>query len=195
MGRPDRITTTYEEHAPRTVLIADDDALLRSAMARDLRARGYEVRTASCYEQAVTVASSHPPDWAILDLRIGERSGLEVLTAIRATSPDVTAVVMSGYGSIATAVEAMRLGAVNFLTKPVEIDDVIAALMTPQVPRPLTPVPPEEDKSAPSVARAEWEHISRVLADCGGNISEAARRMGMHRRSLQRKLHKQPPPR
>ncbi len=191
MGRPDRIFV--EDCAPRSVLIADDDALLRSALARDLRARGYEVRTASSYEQAVTLAASHPPELAVLDLRIGERSGLEVLQAIRARSPNVIAVVMSGYGSIATAVEAMRLGAVNFLTKPIDVDELLHALLSPREPRPLAPVPPEEDKSAPSVARTEWEHISRVLADCGGNISEAARRMGMHRRSLQRKLHKQPP--
>ncbi|HZS35881.1 MAG TPA: response regulator [Polyangia bacterium] len=191
MGRSSSSLAYGGEPAP-SILVADDDALLRSALARDLRARGYEVRTAGSYEQALQAAARHPPDLAILDLRIGDRSGLEILEALRESSPHVSAVVMSGFGSIATAVEAMRLGAVNFVTKPVDVDELLVALLRPRA-EPQPAARPDDDWRAPSVARAEWEHISRVVAECGGNISEAARRMGMHRRSLQRKLHKRPP--
>jgi two-component system response regulator RegA len=176
----------------QSVLIADDDALLRSALARDLRSRGYDVRTASSVEQAVQTALRQPPDLAILDLRIGEGSGLDILEALRKSAPHARAVVMSGFGSIATAVEAMRLGAVSFVTKPVDAEELLAAFTRARVEPPAVEAL-EPDWRAPSVARAEWEHISRVVAECGGNISEAARRMGMHRRSLQRKLHKRPP--
>ena len=177
----------------QSVLIADDDALLRSALARDFRSRGYDVHTASSVDQAVQAAARRPPDFAVLDLRIGEHSGLEILEALRTTAPRAQAVVMSGFGSIATAVEAMRLGAVSFVTKPVDAEEILAAFTRTRVEPPQPVEALEPDWRAPSVARAEWEHISRVVAECGGNISEAARRMGMHRRSLQRKLHKRPP--
>jgi two-component system response regulator RegA len=176
----------------RTVLIVDDDVLLRNALARALRGRGYEVHTAANHDQAVASVRRYRPHFAILDLRIGDHSGVEVLRTIKQLTPRVKAVIMSGYASIASAVASVRAGAVNFLPKPVQVDELLAALneeLTEDA------VSLDEDWRAPSGARAEWEHINRVLAECGGNISEAARRMGMHRRSLQRKLSKQPPPR
>jgi two-component system, response regulator RegA len=185
----------------RTVLVVDDDTLLRNALARGLRGRGFEVATASSYDQALAVAQRAQPDMAILDLRIGDHSGVEVLRALRQIVPSVQAVLMSGYGSIATAVEAMRAGAMNFLPKPATVDEILAALRD-ELPAMgsggagsamAAHVGPAWQ--APSVARTEWEHITRVVSECRGNISEAARRMGMHRRSLQRKLAKQPPSR
>jgi two-component system response regulator RegA len=118
------------------------------------------------------------------------RSGLELLQALLAIDPATKIVVLTGYGSIATAIDAVRLGATHYLPKPADADDIVAAFARGESP-PLEP--PEPDYQAPSLARAEWEHINRVLSDCGGNISEAARRLGIHRRSLQRKLQKYPP--
>ena len=118
------------------------------------------------------------------------RSGLDLVRELHAVDPATKIVVLTGYGSIATAIEAMRLGATYYLSKPADVDDVLAALARSAAP-PLESSP--ADYVAPSLARAEWEHINRVLADCGGNISAAARRLGIHRRSLQRKLQKYPP--
>jgi two-component system response regulator RegA len=118
------------------------------------------------------------------------RSGLELVRELKELDPATRVVVLTGYGSIATAVEAMRIGATNYLPKPADADDVLAALFPEGVPGHSAV---EEEPLAPSLARAEWEHINRVMADCGGNLSEAARRLGVHRRSLQRKLQKHPP--
>ena len=123
-------------------------------------------------------------------LRMPGRSGLELVRDLRAIDPGTKIVVLTGYGSIATAIDAVRLGAVHYLPKPADADDIIAAFARGE------PGPPEmlpADFPTPSLARAEWEHINRVLSDCAGNISEAARRLGIHRRSLQRKLSKYPP--
>ena len=127
---------------------------------------------------------------ALVDLRMPGRSGLELVRELHAIDPVTKIIVLTGYGSIATAIEAMRLGAAYYLSKPADADDVLAALARSDAP-PLEPA--RADYVAPSLARAEWEHINRVLADCAGNISEAARRLGIHRRSLQRKLQKYPP--
>jgi two-component system response regulator RegA len=119
------------------------------------------------------------------------RSGLELVQALHEIDPATRVVVLTGYGSIATAIDAVRLGATYYLPKPADADDIVAAFARADAP-PLEPPEPEYEE-APSLARAEWEHINRVLSDCGGNISEAARRLGIHRRSLQRKLQKYPP--
>jgi two-component system response regulator RegA len=117
-----------------------------------------------------------------------DKSGLELLHALKRIDDSIRIVILTGYGSIATAVEAMRLGAANYVSKPADVEDVIAAFEK----RPLEPA--AESPGRPSLARMEWEYINRVLAECGGNVSEAARRLGMHRRTLQRKLGKYPPP-
>ena len=170
------------------LLVVDDDRALRERLARALRDRGLKVRTAASFDEAVTRARESCPARAVVDLRMPGRSGLELVRELREIAPAIEIVVLTGYGSIATAVEAMRLGAVHYLSKPADAEDVLAAFERNQEP-PADPAEP----MAPSLARAEWEHINRVLADAGGNVSEAARRLGLHRRSLQRKLSKFPP--
>jgi two-component system response regulator RegA len=173
-----------------SLLLADDDATFRERLARALHERGFEVVTAGNYDEAMAAATTDTPEFAVVDLRMPGRSGLELVRDLSALDPATRIVVLTGYGSIATAVEAMRLGAFNYLPKPADADEITAVLT--RAPGEVAPVP-VADFQAPSLARAEWEHINRVLTDCGGNLSEAARRLGMHRRSLQRKLQKYPP--
>ena len=134
--------------------------------------------------------SHDSPELAVVDLKMPGKSGLELVKALREIDPATKMLVLTGYGSIATAIDAVRLGATYYLSKPADADDIVAAFARGEAP-PLEP--PDIEYKAPSLARAEWEHINRVLSDCGGNISEAARRLGIHRRSLQRKLQKYPP--
>jgi two-component system response regulator RegA len=175
---------------PPSLLIVDDDRVFRERLARAFRDRGFDVRTAAGADEAITLAREDPPELAVVDLRMPGRTGLVVLSELLALEPTTKVVMLTGYGSIATAVEAVRLGATNYLAKPADADDVLAAFARGAAP-PLTPPPATYE--APSLARTEWEHINRVLSDCGGNISEAARRLRIHRRSLQRKLQKYPP--
>lgn len=176
----------------RSLLLVDDDEVFRERLARSFTNRGFEVRTAANADEAEELARIDPPEMAVIDLRMPGRSGLEVLQALVALDPHTEVVVLTGYGSIATAVEATKLGALNYLPKPADAEDILQAFdrgrrpAADAVAEPAEPGGPE----APSLARAEWEHIHRVLSDCGGNISEAARRLGIHRRSLQRKLQK-----
>lgn len=172
------------------MLIVDDDAVFRERLGRAFRDRGYDVRTAQSYDEAMQQARIDSPELAIIDLRMVGRSGLELTRDLHELDPATHIVVLTGYGSIATAVEAVRLGAVHYLSKPADADDLLVAFARGAAP-PLDP--PSADYVPPSLARAEWEHINRVLSDCGGNISAAARRLGIHRRSLQRKLQKYPP--
>ncbi len=173
-----------------TVLLVDDDEIYRSRLGRAFLARNFQVTEAGDYQQALDCLSEQEPKYAVFDLKMPGKSGLELVKAFRAASAATRIVIVTGYGSIATAIDAMRLGATYYLPKPADIDDIIASFQRADNP-PLKPPTPEYQ--APSLARAEWEHINRVLSDCGGNISEAARRLGIHRRSLQRKLQKYPP--
>lgn len=172
-----------------SILLVDDDDVFRERLARAFTDRGYDVRTAADFDAAVVSARSDSPEMAVLDLRMPGRSGLELLQELKEIDPTTRVVMLTGYGSIATAVDATRLGATYYVPKPADVDDILAAFERGESP-PMTTAP---DYIAPSLARAEWEHINRVLADCGHNISEAARRLGIHRRSLQRKLQKYPP--
>jgi len=176
------------EGAP-TMLVVDDDEALRERLARAFRERGFEVTTASRGAEALARAREETPEYAVVDLRMPDQSGLEVLRRMRALDPSTRILVLTGYGSIATAVEATRLGAVGYLPKPADADEILAAFAGHGGGAAGAPI------ETPSLARTEWEHIQRVLADCGGNVSEAARRLGIHRRSLQRKLQKYPPSR
>ncbi|HMJ10965.1 MAG TPA: response regulator [Polyangiaceae bacterium] len=174
-----------------SILIVDDDMVLLDRLVRAFRDRGYEVSGASSYQAALATAHQDPPEFAVVDLRIAEASGLELVRELLVLDPQTQVVILTGYGSIATAVDAVKLGAVYYLAKPADADDILAAFA-----RGSGPPPRELDSSqfeAPSLARAEWEHIHRVLSDCHGNISEAARRLKIHRRSLQRKLNKYAP--
>ncbi len=170
-----------------SILLVDDDDLLRNRMAKALTKREYNVLTASNYLGGVEIIAQQKPEYAVVDLKMAGKSGLEVIrTGIR-HHPKIRIVVLTGYGSIATATDAIKLGAIGYLTKPADIDDILDTLRKdkrPNTAKKLTP---------PSLARVEWEHINRVLNDCDNNISAAAKKLGIHRRTLQRKLQKYPP--
>jgi two-component system response regulator RegA len=167
-----------------TVLVVDDDKAFCQALAGALRRRGLAVVVAHNYDDALAEAEAWSPDRAVVDLRMPGRSGLELVAALRRSDPHMGIVVLTGYGSIASAIEAIKLGATYYLTKPAEADDIIAAF-TRTAPVMLEMPSPQ---AAKPLDELEWEHLQAVLTDCRGNISEAARRLGMHRRSLQRKL-------
>ncbi len=173
-----------------SILIVDDDEILRERLGRALCDRGFDVRLARDFEDAMAQARVESPEMAVVDLRMPGCSGLELVRALHQLDGAIQILVLTGYGSIATAIDAVRLGAVYYLPKPADADDILAAFARGATPA-AVPFDPAHD--TPSLARAEWEHMSRVLADCAGNVSEAARRLGLHRRSLQRKLQKYPP--
>ena len=170
-----------------SLLVVEDDQWLRERLVRAFRERGFAAQGAASVAEALQ-RSEESPELAVVDLRVGEESGLDVLSALLQKDSATRVVMLTGYGSIATAVEAMRLGAVNYLTKPADADQILAALEPGSSGESLAP-----GAEPLSLARAEWEHINHVLVSVSGNISEAARRLGLHRRSLQRKLAKYPP--
>lgn len=167
-----------------TLMIVDDDRAFCTALAGALRRRGYRVVVAHDYEEALAEAEAWRPAQAVVDLRMPGRGGLEVIATLRERLPELRIVVLTGFGSIATAIEAIKLGAVHYLTKPAGVEEVLAAFERTE---PVLLDMPESTRATP-LDQLEWEHLQRVLTDCNGNISEAARRLGMHRRSLQRKL-------
>lgn len=169
----------------RSILVVDDDATFRERLVRAFAARGLFARAAADADEAVALAAHESPELAVVDLRMPGRSGLELVKELRALDASTQVLVLTGYGSIATAVEAMRLGACNYVQKPADADEILAAFSR-------APGTAADIENVPSLARAEWEHINRVLTDCGGNVSQAARLLGLHRRSLQRKLSKYP---
>ncbi|MEM9381873.1 MAG: response regulator [Planctomycetota bacterium] len=175
------------------MLLVDDDETFRERLGRALRERGFEVRTAGNVDEAVQLAEQDSPEYAVIDLRMPGKGGMELLRELNRVDAGTRALILTGYGAIATAVEAVRLGAVNFIPKPADADDVVAAFE--KYERGEADEGPVVTSSyrAPTLARMEWEHIQRVLSDCGGNISESARRLGIHRRSLQRKLQRHAP--
>ena len=172
------------------LLLVDDDEVFRERLARALRERGQEVITAADGEEALRAAEKARLGAAIVDLRMPGMSGNELLPQLLRLQPKLRVVLLTGYGSIASAVEAMRQGAHNYVSKPADADDVLAAVLGD-----ARPMPSESNEAAPppTLARAEWEHIQRILGDTGGNVSETARRLGITRRTLQLKLKKYPP--
>jgi two-component system response regulator RegA len=173
----------------RTVLVIDDDSTFRERLVRAFRDRGFDARGATDCATAIAWAEQDSPEYAVVDLRMPDASGLDVVKRLVTIDPATKVVVLTGYGSIATALEAVRLGATHYLTKPADLDDILAALTRDESEEGSVPKIPTE---APSLARVEWEHINRVLVECGSNVSKAARVLGIHRRSLQRKLSKRP---
>ena len=170
----------------RSLLIVDDDSSFRERLVRAMRDRGFEATGVPDHPSAVHAAQTESPELALVDLRLPGESGLAVVRDLKALDASTVVVVLTGYGSIATAVESIKLGAASYLTKPADADQIVAAFDGTQ---------PPDDAQAPSLARVEWEHIQRILSDCSGNVSQAARVLGIHRRSLQRKLAKRPVPR
>ena len=193
MSNAGSVATPGSASASASVLIVDDDETFRSRLVRAFQAREFEAQGAKDGESAIALAKKESPEYAVVDLRMPGMSGLDVVRELKAIDAMTNIVVLTGYGSIATALEAVRLGATHYLTKPADVDDLLAAFERAKRP-PGDPLPPAplEPMNVPSLARAEWEHINRVLTDCGGNISQAARLLGLHRRSLQRKLSKYP---
>jgi two-component system response regulator RegA len=171
----------------RTLLIVDDDAPLCQRLARAMERRGFVVATADGVGTGVAAATEQPPAFAVVDLRLGDGSGLDVVAALRGARPGARIVVLTGYGNIATAVAAVKAGALDYLPKPADADAVERALLAREGE---TPVPPEDPMSAD---RVRWEHIQRIFELCERNVSETARRLKMHRRTLQRILSKHAP--
>ncbi|MFQ5533827.1 MAG: ActR/PrrA/RegA family redox response regulator transcription factor [Sphingomonadales bacterium] len=171
---------------PGTLLIVDDDEPFRRLLSRAMTQRNFSVSTAASVAEGVKLAKQSPPDYAVVDLRLGDGSGLEVVEVLREVRSDAKIVMLTGYGNIATAVAAVKAGAVDYLAKPADADDIEAALLASgkQPPPPVNPM---------SADRVRWEHIQRVYELCDRNISETARRLGMHRRTLQRILAKRSP--
>ena len=174
--------------ADKSLLLLDDDAPLRTRLGRALEARGFQpVVLAASVAEAVDAVRSAPPAYAVLDMRLEDGNGLTVVNTLRERRPDAKIVMLTGYGNIATAVAAVKAGAIDYLSKPADADDVARALLAqPDAP----PAPPENPMSAD---RVRWEHIQRVYELCGHNVSATARRLNMHRRTLQRILAKRAP--
>ena len=173
-----------------TILVVEDDDVFRGLLTKAFEDRGYEAYGVGDAASAVRAAEEDSPEMAVVDLRLPDDSGLEVVRRLKAIDPSTSIVVLTGYGSIATALESVRLGATHYLTKPTDADRILKAFELGLASRPR-----DLPTDTPSLARVEWEHLHRVLTDCDGNVSEAARQLGMHRRSLQRKLAKAPTPR
>jgi len=169
------------------LLLIDDDEVFSRILSLALTRRGFNVQTASDLQEARKNLDTHSPDYVVLDLKIGSESGLTLIEDLLAVNPMIKIVMLTGYASVATAVEAIKLGAIHYLTKPVSADDVVNALQKTEGDA-ETPV----ENQTISVKRLEWEHMQKVLLEHNGNISAAARAMGMHRRTLQRKLQKKP---
>ena len=173
--------------ADNSLLVLDDDAAFRQRLARAMEKRGFEPVMAETVAEGLAIARSRLPAYAVIDLRLEDGNGLDVVEALREVRPDSRVVVLTGYGAIATAVAAVKIGAVDYLSKPADADDVEKALLSTGDDK---PAPPENPMSAD---RVRWEHIQRVFELCDRNVSETARRLNMHRRTLQRILAKRSP--
>nr|WP_090650983.1 ActR/PrrA/RegA family redox response regulator transcription factor [Asticcacaulis taihuensis] len=173
--------------ADKTLLLMDDDAPFRNRLARALEMRGFTVVLAEGVHQAMEMIEASPPAFAVMDMRLEDGNGLQAVEALHRKRPEARAIMLTGYGNIATAVAAVKSGAIDYLSKPADADDVVKALLAVED---HAPPPPENPMSAD---RVRWEHIQRVYALCGQNVSETARRLNMHRRTLQRILAKRAP--
>lgn len=176
----------------RPLLIVDDDATFARVLGRAMTSRGFDVVTTDNADDARALTRRHQPRYCVLDLKLGDENGLRLIPELQSLVPDIRILLLTGYASIATAVEAIKRGAHDYLAKPVDADAVVRALLDGD----SGPADVDEFADAPDqplpLRRLEWEHIQRVLTECEGNISETARRLGMHRRTLQRKLSKHP---
>lgn len=172
------------------ILLVDDEQSFLDRMNRAFIRRGYDTHTASCYDEAMEIIKEYEPPLAVIDLKMPGKSGLQLLKDALEVFPQLGIVVLTGYGSIATATEAIKLGAISYLAKPADVDEIIKAFGEDAGDAEDYP---EKEILPPSLARVEWEHIQRVLTDCDGNVSSAAKKLDIHRRTLQRKLYKYAP--
>ncbi len=171
----------------KSLLILDDDRPFRERLARAMQARGFEVKIAETVREGIAIVKENPPAFAVIDLKLDDGNGLDVVESLHEMRPSARVVVLTGFGNIATAVAAVKFGAIDYLSKPADADDILGALLAPPGTKPS---PPENPMSAD---RVRWEHIQRVYELCGHNVSETARRLNMHRRTLQRILAKRSP--
>ena len=181
------LSNAVAELADKSLLILDDDAPFRIRLGRALESRGFQPLLVGSVAEAMAAVKENPPAFAVLDMRLEDGNGLQVVEAIQAARSDARVIMLTGYGAIATAVAAVKAGAVDYLSKPADADDVLRALLARHSE---APAPPENPMSAD---RVRWEHIQRVYELCGHNVSETARRLNMHRRTLQRILAKRAP--
>jgi two-component system response regulator RegA len=179
--------TSKQSDNTASLLLIDDDEVFRTVQARSLKRRGYIVQEAESIDSALTLARANSPEFVVLDLKLAEESGLQLIPQLLEIDPGTRIVMLTGYASIATAIEAIKLGAIHYLAKPVDTDQIIAAFAKTEGDADF---PVNADPM--SINRLEWEHLQRVLAENNGNISATARALKMHRRTLQRKLGKHP---
>jgi two-component system response regulator RegA len=182
-----RTATVGAPSGERSLLIVEDDKSFLQRLARAMETRGFVVTTAESVADGILQVEKAAPAFAVVDMRLGDGNGLDVISAMKRRRPEARAIILTGYGNIATAVNAVKLGAVDYLAKPVDADDVVAALLAFDNKK---IEPPENPMSAD---RVRWEHIQRIYELCGRNVSETARRLNMHRRTLQRILAKRAP--
>ncbi len=189
MAMDDVAATAAREDIPseRSVLMVEDDRSFLQRLAKALESRGFSVTTAESVADGLLQVEHFAPGFAVVDMRLGDGNGLDVISALKRRRPDARGIILTGYGNIATAVNAVKLGAVDYLAKPVDADDVVAALLAHD----NTKIEPPENPM--SADRVRWEHIQRIYELCGRNVSETARRLNMHRRTLQRILAKRAP--
>src|SRR5271157_2878901 len=178
---------TGVEALDKSVLVVDDDKVFCDRLARAMSSRGFAARTAGSVAEALAAIETAAPAFAVIDLRLGDGSGLDVMRALKAKRADARGVILTGYGAITTAVMAVKLGAFDYLAKPANADDVVSALMAGRLDGPSEHDPPM------SADRVRWEHIQRIYEACERNVSETARQLNMHRRTLQRILAKRAP--
>jgi len=181
------LAATISAQPDRSLLIVEDDKSFLQRLARAMEGRGFAVTTAETVADGLAQVDKVPPAFAVVDMRLGDGNGLDVISALRKRRPDARGIVLTGYGNIATAVSAVKSGAFDYLSKPADADDIFAALTRTSGER---AAPPENPMSAD---RVRWEHIQRIYELCGRNVSETARRLNMHRRTLQRILAKRAP--
>ncbi len=184
---PGSLTSKLDGEGDRSLLIVDDDKAFCQRLARAMESRGFEVNAVSSVTEGLAAIETTPPAFAVIDMRLTDGNGLDVISDLKSRRPDARAIILTGYGNITTAVTAVKLGAFDYLAKPADADEICSALLANQHDKAALPENPM------SADRVRWEHIQRIYELCGRNVSETARRLNMHRRTLQRILSKRAP--
>ena len=185
--QPSATTSTDQLQGDASLLIVDDDKPFLTRLTRAMEMRGFKVEAAESVAEGLGVIAARPPAFAVIDMRLGDGNGLDVMSELKARRPDARGIILTGYGNIVTAVTAVKLGAFDYIAKPVDADEIYGALLATRHDKAEVPENPM------SADRVRWEHIQRIYELCGRNVSETARRLNMHRRTLQRILAKRAP--